>query len=131
MKTFLIIPTVVVMLVCGYGWWWWGYVYPLQEFHRLGEVRFPDETKTIGWKREGWGVNGRFEIPYYQVDLFVRDNPLTDMGGEVMVGDHCIHGGKNHVHVRFDKKSGIADIRVLGPDHAGTNPCEMKEGAAP
>ncbi len=123
------------MLLFGAGWYWWGYLYPLKEFRQVGDIHFPDEAKTIHWRKSGLrDLNGRFQIPYYQVEIFLKDNQLTDGGNATsgyLVADRCIHGGKNYVSIRFEKESGIADISVRGVDHAGQRPCDPDLGKAP
>jgi hypothetical protein len=121
-KALAIIATISLAIT----WYWYEFKFPLKEFGRLGEIQFPENTKVIEWRNDGWSIKGKFQLPESTLETFINANSLRDGGfvaADSFVGNRCIHEGDNSVQIRISKQSGIAEIEIQQPDHAGDKPC--------
>jgi len=112
-KIFEYLLAVIALALLG-GTFWYKSYYPIVEFSRMGDIKFPKGTKVLDWHDDGLEVRGKFQIESASTETFLKDN---------LVGERCIHNGNNRVAIQFNQTTAIAEIEIGYPDHSGDKPC--------
>jgi hypothetical protein len=114
-------------IVIAISWYWYNFIFPVSEFQRLGDIRFPQGTHVIRSGSDGWKMKGAFQIPKAEFAKFKSENELSDAGyvaAEYFIGNKCIHNGENSVEIRLYKQTNVAEIDIGESDMAGDKPCK-------